>query len=163
TRLAVAPANIVAIGAGKAVVVATEAGAFRLERSRLVALPALPAHLQLVSDRWALVDRGALDLASGKLTAWPGELPIHVAPAARGRRSARPPGGPGPAARRRGRPARDPPGPPGPGGGAAVARAGRAAVALDDGRIALRDPAGWRITEVSDEPAADHPGAAPAS
>jgi hypothetical protein len=35
-------------------------------------------------------------------------------------------------------------------------------VALSDGRIAVRDRAGWTITEVTDAPAAEHPGPAPA-
>jgi hypothetical protein len=165
TRLAVAPANIVAIGAGKGIVVATEAGAFRFERSRLVALRTAPARMQLVSDRWALVDRGALDLATGKRTAWPGELAIGVAAA--GPDDAlvaigRGPGGLELVTLRRGKLARDPLGASGTAVGVVVDRAGRAVVALADGRIAMRDK-GWTITEVSDAPAAEHPGAPPAT
>jgi hypothetical protein len=36
-------------------------------------------------------------------------------------------------------------------------------IALDDGRIALRDKAGWTMTAVTDEAPAEHPGAAPAT
>src|SRR6185295_14530487 len=55
-KVAVAPANIVAIGAGKATVLVTEAGAWRLgARGAMVALPAAPPRMRLVSDRWAIV------------------------------------------------------------------------------------------------------------
>jgi hypothetical protein len=59
--------------------------------------------------------------------------------------------------------ARDPLGTTGTAVGVVVDRAGRAVVALSDGRIALRDKAGWTTTQVTDEPPADHPGPAPAT
>jgi hypothetical protein len=169
TRLAVAPASIVAIAAGAtAIVIATEAGLFRLEPTggKLVALKAAPPHPRIVSDRWAITDRGAVDLISTRLTGWPRGLAIGVAAAApdealvaigAGR------GGLELVTLRDGKLARDPLGVSGTAVGVAVDRAGRAVVALSDGRIALRAPAGWTTTEVTDEAPAAHPGAAAAT
>lgn len=167
TKLAVAPANIVGIGAGpRGIVVATKAGVFKLERSRLVALRAVPSRLRIVSDRWALVDRGALDLASAKVTAWPRDLAIGVAAGAPddalvaiGASGA----GLELVTLRGSKLARDPIGVAGTAVGVALDRAGRAVVALSDGRIALRDRTGWTTTQVRSEPTAEHPGAAPAT
>jgi hypothetical protein len=47
--------------------------------------------------------------------------------------------------------------------GVVVDRAGRALVALSDGRIALREPSGWSTTEVTDEAPTEHPGPPPAT
>ena len=169
TRLALAPANIVAIGAGaRAIVIATEAGVFRLEAAgaaTLVALQTVGHHVRIVSDRWALDDRGAVDLTTAKLTGWPSGLAIGVAAA-----------GPGEAlvaigagraglelvTLRAGKLARDPLGITGTAVGVVVDRAGRAVVALSDGRVAVRDRAGWTTTEVTDAAPAERPGAAPA-
>jgi hypothetical protein len=63
---------------------------------------------------------------------------------------------------RSGKLARDPLGVAGTAVGVVVDRAGRAVVALSDGRIALRDK-GWTTTQLQDEPAPDRPGAAPAT
>ncbi|HEY0479742.1 MAG TPA: hypothetical protein VGD37_19615 [Kofleriaceae bacterium] len=181
TRLAQAPAAIVAIGAGSGTggaVVATEAGMFRLTGSRLVALRAAPGRARLVSDRWAIVDRGAVDLTTGKLTAWPAGLAIGAAAA-----------GPGDAlvaigtasaglelvTLAAGKLARDPLGIAGTAVGVVVDRAGRAVVALSDGRIAVRDRTGWTTTAVTEAvpnavpnavtgaPGAAHPGPGPAT
>jgi hypothetical protein len=171
TKLAVAPGGVVAIGAGaKGVVITTDAGVFRLDGTRLVAIRGLPRtiaprRLRLVSDRWALVDRGALDLTSAKITAWPADLSIGVAAGtpddalaavAMGR------GGLELVTVRGGKLTRDSLGITGTAVGVALDRAGRALVALSDGRIALRDRTGWTTTQVSAEPPAEHPGAAPA-
>lgn len=177
TRLAQAPGNIVAIAAGtREVVVATESGLFRLTGTRLVAIRPAPAarippiRPRLVSDRWAIVDhgadRGAVDLASSRFTAWPAGLTIG--PAAAG------PGGAlvaiatGSAGLElvtlgAGKLARDPLGLTGTAVGVVVDRAGRAVVALADGRIAVRDRTGWTTATVTDDPPAGHPGAAPAT
>jgi len=167
TRLALAPGNIVAIGAGaKAVVVATEAGVWRLEGGKLVALRSVPAHLRIVSDRWAIADRGAVDLTTTKLTGWPSGVTIGVAAAtsddalvAIGESRA----GLELVTLRHGKLERDPLGITGTAVGVVVDRAGRALVALSDGRIALRDQSGWTTTQVTDEPPAEHPGPAPAT
>jgi hypothetical protein len=177
TRLAQAPAAIIAIGAGSGTggaVVATEAGMFRLTGARLVALRAAPGRARLVSDRWAIVDRGAVDLTTGKLTAWPAGLTIGAAAA-----------GPGDAlvaigttraglelvTLAAGKLARDPLGITGTAVGVVVDRAGRAVVALSDGRIAVRDRTGWTTTAVTeavtraatDAPGAAHAGPGPAT
>jgi hypothetical protein len=57
---------------------------------------------------------------------------------------------------------RDPLGIAGAAVGIVVDRKGRAAVALADGRIALRGPTGWSMTEVTAAPLADHAGSPPA-
>jgi hypothetical protein len=171
TRLALAPANVVAIGAGaRAIVIATDTAAFQLDTAgpragKLVALPAAPRHLRLVSDRWAIVDRGALELPAARLTRWPAGLAIGVAATtpdealvAIGATHA----GLELVTLRAGKLARDPLGLTGTAVGVAVDRAGRAVVALSDGRIAVRDKAGWTMTEVTDAATVEHPGAGPA-
>ncbi len=170
TRLVQAPASIVSIGSGSgagatAIVVATEAGVFRLTGGKLVAIRPALGHPRLVSDRWALVDRGAVDLTTGKLTAWPAGLAIGAAAAAAG--DALVAVGTGRTGLElvtlaAGKLARDPLGVTGTAVGVVADRAGRAVVALSDGRIAVRDQARWTVTEVADAPAAEHPGPAPA-
>jgi len=170
TRLAVAPGNIVAIGAGaRAIVVATEAGLFRLEAAgaaRPVAVRTPAQHLRIVSDHWAVSEHGAVDLTTAKLTGWPSGLAIGVAATA-----------PDDAlvaigasrtglelvTLRGGKLAREPVGVAGTAVGVVVDRASRAVIALDDGRIALRDKGGWTMTAVTDEAPAEHPGAPPAT
>lgn len=193
TKLALAPAGIVAIGSGaRGTVITTDAGVLRFDGKNLVALNA-PARMRLVSDRWAIVDRGALDLstvtaatiatprtasrtaprtasraasrAPPSITPWPDGLAIGVA-------SVAPDGaliaiGAGRAGLelltvRGGKLARDPLGLKGSAVGVVVDRAGRATVALIDGRIALRDKAGWTTTEVTEEPPAERRGPPPA-
>jgi hypothetical protein len=197
TKLALAPAGIVAIGSGaRGTVIATDTGAWRFDGKNLVALDA-PPRMRLVSDRWAIVDRGALDLstltarpvatprtasrttsrsaskpasraaskAPPSITPWPGGVAIGVAGVA-------PDGaliaiGAGRAGLelltlRGGKLARDPLGITGSAVGVVVDRAGRAAVALIDGRIALRDKAGWTTTEVTVEAPTERPGPPPA-
>lgn len=165
-RLAQAPARVVAIGAGAgAIVVATERGLWRLDprSGRLVELrPAPPPPIRLVSERWAVVANGAYDLTTGRTIAWPADLAIGVAAAcppigpSRGpdRSLDRRPGdclaaiGAGLAGLelvviRGGKLSREPLGAATVGAtpvGVVLDRAGRAAVALADGRIALREP-----------------------
>lgn len=166
TRLAVAPAAIVGIGAGeRGIVVATDAGVYRVQGGRLVALRAVPRGVRIVSERWGLIEGAAVDLTTARRIAWPRDLAIGVAA-----------GAPGDAlvaigataaglelvSVRGGKLARDPLGITGTAVGVVVDRAGRAVVALSDGRIALRDPGGWTIAQVRVEAPAEHPGAAPA-
>lgn len=168
TRVVQAPAAIVAIGASpRAIVVATDAGTFRVTGSKLTPIKAVPPRPRLISDRWAIVDRGALDLTTGKLIPWPTGLAIGPAAAP----------GPGDAlvaigAGRTGlelltlgagKLTRDPLGLTGTAVGVATDRTGRAVVALTDGRIAVRSKTGWTTTTVTDEPSAEHPGPAPAT
>jgi hypothetical protein len=200
TKLAMAPGNILAIGAGpRGAVVATDAGAWRLAGKELVALDGAPPRMRLVSERWAIVDRGAVDL--GALTA-SAPAKTSAKAGARGAKAARASAKPPKAAAvvawpagltigaaavapdgaliaigstrdglelvtlRGGKLARDPLGIAGTAGtavGVVVDRAGRAAVALSDGRIAVRNKAGWITTEVTTEALAEHPGAPPAA
>ena len=167
TPIARAPAAIVAVGASaRGIVVATEAGVFRLTGGRLVAIKAALTRPRLVGDRWAIVDRGAVDLTTARLTAWPAGLAIG--PAATGPGDALVAVGAGAAGLElvtlgAGKLARDPLGTAGTAVGVVVDRAGRAVVALADGRIAVRDRAGWTTTVVADDPPAEHAGAAPAA
>jgi hypothetical protein len=167
TKLALAPANILAIGASaKAIVLATATGVWRLEGAKLVALKAVPRGLRIVSDRWAISDRGAVDLTTARLTGWPTGLAVGVAAAAP--EDALVAIGAGRAGLelvtvRAGKVARDPLGITGTAVGVVVDRAGRAVVALSDGRIALRTKVGWTTTQVTDDAPAEHPGAPPAT
>jgi hypothetical protein len=166
TRLVQAPADIVSIGAGTtAIVVATEAGVFRVTNGKLVAVRPAIGPARLVSDRWAIVDRGAVDLTTGKLTFWPAGLAIGAATVAPG--DALVAVGAGRAGLElvtvaAGKLAHEPLGVAGTAVGVVADRAGRAVVALSDGRIAVRDKAGWTITQIADAPAPEHPGPAPA-
>ena len=175
TRLAQAPTAITAIGAGAAAaaVVATDTGLFRLTAGKLVAIAALPGHPRLVSDRWAIVDRGALELATGRITPWPAGLSVGPAAVAGDGLVAVASGADGLelitiAA---GKLARDrigitaTPGaaPDAAAGGVTAARAGRAVVAFAEGRIAVRGPAGWTTTQVVDEPPTERRGMPPAT
>ena len=172
-KLVMAPGNVVALAAvSKAAVIVTDAAAFRVELGakpgKLAPLPNLPHGARWLSDRWAIVDRGALDVPAGKLTRWPTGLAIGVAVVTaddalvavatthaglelvtvRGAAVTHEPI----TADTAGAPAV----------GVIVDRAGRAAVALADGRIAVRDKATWTIARVADEPPPAHPGAGPA-
>jgi hypothetical protein len=167
-RIAQAAAPIIAIGAGAtAAVVATDTGLFRLARARLAPLRLTVAldHPLLVSDRWAVVARGAVDLTTGRLTPWPTGLAIAVAAPGPGdtlAAVATSPTGLELVALTAGKLTRDPLGITGVPVGVVIDRAGRAAIALSDGRIALRGPTGWTVTEVRAAPPLEHPGAGPA-
>lgn len=166
TRLATASAPILAIGAGaRGLVIATDAGLVRLTAGKLVALPAAPRRAKLVGERWAVVDRGAVDLTTNRLTAWPAGLAIGVATT-----------GPNDAlvvvasshaglelvTLARGKLVRDSLGVTGTAVGVVLDRAGRAAVALADGRVAVRERSGWSTVEVSEEIPSERPGSPPA-
>jgi hypothetical protein len=168
-RLALAPAVVVAMAGGpKATVVQTERGLYRAEGTKLTPITGAPKLDRLVSDRWALADRGAYDLRAGKLIAWPagakitaatagpdddlvavatlaGKLELLVVRGGKLERSAIAPGEP-----------------VGPAVGVAVDRAGRAVVALGDGRMLVRDGSAWTATTVREALPAARPGPAPA-
>ena len=165
TRLALAPAPIVALSGGARTIVVTTAGAYRLDGARLVPLRGLPAGARPVSDRFALVERGVVDLATSRITRWPGELTVGVtaeAPDDGLVAMATGPAGLELVTLRRGAITRDPLGLAGTAVGVVVDRAARAVVALADGRVAIRDRGGWTTTQVAEADVPPRPGAAPA-
>lgn len=170
-KLALAPAPVLAIASGDTgVVIQTDRGLMRLDGGRFKRLDRAPRRIaRLVSDRWALVSRGAVDLRTGTTTAWPAGLTVRVAAA-------------GPdaatlaavASTRSGlelvtisgtKIVRDPIA--GTQGakpvGVALDKAGRAVVALADGRVARRERGTWTLAQVRDELPAPRPGAGPAT
>lgn len=179
-KLAEAPGVVTMLGASdKAVVIETDKGLARLEAkgvARWKPIANAPAHvLALLDDRWALVDRGLLDLRSQKLAAWPAGFHVAsvfavssdlvVAAGLRGNaaelvtlkgtafsREAIAPGGGVPF---------------GTGATQIVSvvadKTGRVVVAARDGRLAVRGKAGaWSISEVTSELPPDRPGSPPA-
>ncbi|MGE0871824.1 MAG: hypothetical protein AB7P03_24925 [Kofleriaceae bacterium] len=170
-RLATVPAAILGIGAGATgFVVATERGLYRWTGASLQPIRRAPRQVQrLISDRWALIDSGALDLRTGRITRWPPGLTISIA-------------APGPqdaliaigasdrglelVTLRSGRLARERV--ELAGGGVEVVsvaadRAGRAIIALRDGRLAIRDQGRWTSVTVREQLPSPAPGAAPAT
>jgi hypothetical protein len=175
TKLIAAPGAVIALAArDNAAVVVTDTAAFRVETrpgkpSKLVAVPGVPRTARWISDRWAILDRGALDVPASKLTRWPSGLAIGVATVTADdalAAIATTHAGLELVTVRAGTLTRDPLAaglaPGATAVGIVVDRAGRAAVALADGRIAVRDKAGWTIAQVTDEPSAARPGAGPA-
>jgi hypothetical protein len=170
TKLVTAPAPVVALaGGGKAAVILTDSAAFRVEpgKPKLAPVAGVPRGARWISDRWVILDRGALDVPANKLTRWPTGLAIGVAAVTADDALvaiATTHAGLELVTVRAGAVAHEPIVGVAPGAiavGVVVDRAGRAAVALADGRIAVRDPA-WTIAQVSDEPPTAHPGAGPA-
>lgn len=164
TKLGVAPGNVVALAADdKAIVVATDAGVFRLG-GKQPAVIAAPRRPRLISARWAIIDRGALELTTGKLIAWPAGLAVGAATTAPdGALVAVASGKAGlELVTVRGAIAREPVAAAGRAVGVTVDRAGRAVIALDDGKLAVKDRA-WTVVEVADAPVTERPGAGPAT
>jgi hypothetical protein len=173
-KLALAPINIVAIGASigtsaPAIVVLTDRGALlRVAGTKISAIANAPRKItHLVSDRWALVQGGAVDLRSNRKTSWPAGLQISVAAQGPNDRLVG-------VARQRGKlelvtvsngnlerevaaAAAD-----GVPVAVAVDAAGRAVIALRDGLLVVRDKGTWTATSVRDEPPSPHSGPPPA-
>lgn len=168
-KLGVAPAPVLAIGSGEAgVVIQTASGLLRLEGAGFKRLARAPRRItRLVSERWALVDRGAVDLKTNVTTTWPAGLTIQLAEA-----------GSGVAlvaigstrtglelvtvtgARLTREPIADTAGAKAV--GVVVDKAGRATVALADGRLAQRERDVWTVTAVREDLPAPRPGSPPA-
>jgi hypothetical protein len=163
-KLAVAPANVLAIGAGKTIVIATARGLARVDGAKVTPIARAPRQvLQLIDDRWAIVARGAYDLRATKTIPWPAGTRLGAAAA-----------GPddslvavGTLAGKlelftmsRGKLDREaiPLTPGGTAVGVAVDRAGRAVVALADGRLLVRDRGSWTTATVKDALPAARPG-----
>lgn len=168
-KLALAPEPVLAIGSGaKGVVVVTARGLLRLNGTAFKRIDRPRRVDRLISDRWALTDRGAIDLRGGAITTWPAGLSVDIAAAAPGE------GIVGVGVTRAGlelvtiakaKVLRDPI------AGTAGARpagvvldgTGRATVALTDGRLLHRDRGTWSTTTIRDALPAERPGAAPAT
>lgn len=171
-KLALAPHPVLAIGAGaRALVVATARGLLRHEGVRFVRIPRAPARVdRLVSDRWAVVGHRAVDLRTGKAIAWPAGMKLEIA--ALGPRESligigstkaglelltvtgtHPRLARAPVPNTKGAIA----------AGVVVDRAGRAVIALQDGRLAVRDQGRWSELQVSEAPRGPRPGPPPAT
>ena len=168
-KLALLPAPALAIGSGRSIVIATDRGLYRIAGTKTTRVDRAPRRVtRLVSDVWAVVDRGAVDLRTTTTTPWPAGITVQIATV-------------GPAdslvavgssraglellTLRAGKLARDPIAlsPTGVPVGVAVDRAGRAVVALRDGRLAVRDHAAWTIVTVDEQLPAPKPGSPPAT
>lgn len=169
TKLALAPAPVLAIGSGKTIVIALDRGLFRVVGTKVTAIKRVPRRVdRLVSDRWALVERAAVDLTTGKSTPWPDGMKIVTAAS-----------GPGDGlvavGTNRGalelitltgtKLVRDalPTEITGSAVGVALDSSGRAVVALRDGRICVRERGAWTVAPVREALPAPQPGAPPAT
>ena len=174
-KLADAPGVVTALaGSDKAIVADTDKGLARLETkgaAKWKPIANAPAHvIAPLDDRWALVERGLLDLRSLKLTAWPAGFRVATVTAVTNDLVV--------AAGEHGNAAelvtlkgtawsREPIAPAGAKLGQLVAivadKTGRAVVATKDGQLAVRDKAGaWTLAQVESELPADKPGSPPA-
>ena len=171
TKLADAPGPISALGASSTgVMVQTDKGLMKLEGTTFKPVKKAPKAVRaLLSDRWALVDRGAFDLKAMKAFAWPAGVHIieattigndfvGVSQVGKTVELIRIKAG------KTGKIEREPVtiDNPKPVVGLVVDKEGRAAIAMRDGRIALRDKGTWTVSEVREELAEPKPGPAPA-
>lgn len=170
-KLARAPADVTQIGASRqGIVIATDRGLLRVDGSRVTPIKKAPRRVrQLITDRWALVDRGALDLRTLKTTAWPDGVKIGAAVAGAGDSLV----GIG-ASRgglelvtvaRGGKVGRDalPDSIRGTAVDLVVDGRGRVVLAFEDGRLAIRDRGTWSVVEVREALPPPRPGAPPAT
>jgi len=165
-KLSAAPGEILLVGSGRTIVIATERGLFRLDRARLLPIPAPRRARTLVGDQWAIVDGGAVDLRTGRTTPWPPGASIESVAAGPDDRLiavARAAGKLELLALRAGKLERAPIEAAGAAVGVAVDRDGRAVVAFRDGRIAVRDGAAWTTVTVGEQLPPPRPGAPPAA
>jgi hypothetical protein len=167
-RLPDAPGPVAAIAASPTgAVIETDRGLMRLDGSSWRPIRAAPVHvLALVSDRFALVDRGVFDLSTGNTITWPTGASIVqaiangdglVAVASRDRALEL-------VTLRAGKLASDPIAVDLPCEvvGLAADRAGRVVLALRDGRLAIRDRGTWSTVQVREEVQLPRPGPPPA-
>jgi hypothetical protein len=176
SKLPEAPGVIVALGAsGKGVAVETDKGLARLDAATWKPIANAPQHVvALLDDRWALVDRGVLDLrargprsAPPPLTAWPAgfhpasviALDDTVVAAGAGAH------GPELVTLRAGKTDREPFAfeHAAPIVAVAIDKAKRVVVAARDGQLAIRERGAWTVHHVSDELPPPHEGSPPAA
>lgn len=167
-KLGAAPGDVLLVGAGASIVIATDRGLFRLDGGRLTPIAAPRRARMLVGDQWAITDGAAVDLRSGKTTPWPAGAAVEAAAAGPDDRLiavARAAGKLELLTLRAGKLERAPidVAPSGDPVGVAVDRAGRAVVALRDGRLAVRDGTAWTTTTVAEQLPAPQPGPPPAA
>ena len=167
TKLGDAPEPVLALAASAtAIVIETDHGLLRLERGAWKPIKGAPPHVEaLLSERFARVDHGVLELATGKTWAWPTGAHIEIAIAegdtvigvARA-------GTIELITLRAGKATSEavPLDPPAPIVGLVADRAGRIVVATRDGRLALRDHGVWATATLADELPPPHPGSPPA-
>ncbi len=166
-KLALAPDTITSIGSGTSIVIAMARGLARVEGTKVTAIAGAPKQvIRLVDDRWAIVAGGAFDLRAGRSTSWPAGAAIGAATAVDDRLVAVATIGgtlelwtvkAGTLARET--IAVTPAGNP---VGVVIDRADRAAIALADGRILLRDKGAWTTIVVRDALPVGHSGSPPA-
>jgi hypothetical protein len=170
-KLADAPGPVTALAASATgVVIQTDKGLMKLEGAAWKPVKKGPKAVRaLISDRWALTDRGAFDLKAMKPFVWPSGVHIveattigndFVGVSMHGKivelvtikagktgkieREVVAIDNPKPIV------------------GLVVDKEARVVVAMRDGRIALRDKGTWTVTDVREELAAPKPGPAPA-
>lgn len=166
TRIADAPAVVLALGASaKAIAVETERGLARWDGRAWKPLAKAPHHVAALLDaRWALVDRGVVDLDSGAVTAWPaGFAPEAVALAGDGAIVAA--HGAQLATIDRGKVARETIAAAtlaSPVVAIAADRSGRIVIATRDGELWLRERGAWTAGELHAELPPPHAGSPPA-
>lgn len=168
-KLALAPDPVLAIGSGaKSVVIVTARGLLRLDGKAWKRIDRPRRVERLVSDRWALADRGAIDLRGGAVIAWPAGVSVDVAAPAPGEGLAAvgvTRAGLELVTLAKGKVVRDPIA--GTAGarptGVVLDKGGRATIALADGRVLVRDRGTWSTTAIREALPADRPGPAPAT
>ena len=167
-KLGAAVGEILLVGAGRSIVVATERGLFRLDGARAAPIAAPRRAKLLIGDQWAIVDGGAVELRTGKTTAWPAGMSIEVAAVGHDERLiavARAGDARELIAVRAGKLERAPIEAAGADAavGVAVDGAGRAVIAFRDGRIAVRGGGAWTTVTVGEQLPPPRPGAPPAA
>jgi hypothetical protein len=167
-KLGVAAGEILLVGAGRSIVVATERGLYRFDSARAAPIAAPRRAKLLIGDQWAIVDGGAVELRTGKTTAWPAGASIEVAAVGHDDRLiavARAAGARELIAVRAGKLERAPIEAAGADAavGVAVDGAGRAVIAFRDGRIAVRGGGAWITVTVGEQLPPPRPGAPPAA
>jgi hypothetical protein len=171
TKLADAPPTVTAVTAlgasATGVVIATDKGLMKLQGTAFKPIAKGPKAVRaLLSDRWALVDRGAFDLKTMKAILWPVGVQIVeattlgndlVGVSMKGKAIEL-------VTVKAGKVVREPVPVDAakPVVGVVCDKDGRVAIAMRDGRIALRDKGTWSVSEVREELAAPKPGPAPA-